>query len=162
MRRFLPLLLLLASMAAAGQAFDYAAYKPAKLAAITASIGSHPADWLATDDARHQTRATFTGRVRPISAGRKGFIGRWAQAMGHTAAEAEVFQQEAEISQDAVDYWMPVQDVLVSQLQAEVDAGSEADFYLLLMGARADGVVFAINEFDAPADAHAPGNAKDE
>lgn len=159
MRRYLPLLLLVLS--ASGQEFDYSAYKPARLSELAAGAGAHATDWFAEGHPRYQTRATFTGRLRQTPAETRQFIAGWVKAMGHPDTYAGVFQQEIEITQDATRYWMPVQDVLVEQLQAEVPAGAELDLYLLLMGGQRDRIVFAVSEFDAQADAHAPAGTED-
>ena len=160
MRRILPLLLLVLSMSASGQEFDYSAYEPAKLSELAAGAGAHAIDWFAEGHPRYQTRATFTGRLRPTPANTKQYIVRWVKAKGHPDAYANVFQQEIEISQDATRYWIPIQDVLVEQLQAEVPAGTEVDLYLLMMGGQRDRLVFAVSEFDALSDAHAPAEAE--
>ena len=156
MRRTLLLLFLVFASPVTAQEFDYAAYQPATLSDVVAGAGVHTAAWVAEGHPRYRTRVTFTGRIRVTPADTKRFIVRWVKAMGHPVAYADVFQQEIEISQDAVSYWMPIQDVLISQLTAEVDAGDEIDLYVLLMGAQADRIVFAISEFDALGDAHAP------
>ena len=162
MRRILSLLLLALSMSAIGQEFDYGAYKPAKLSALVADAGAHATDWFAEGHPRYQTRATFTGRLRPTPADTRQFIARWVKAMGHPDAYAEVFKQEIELTQDATSYWMPVQDVLVEQLRSEVPADTDVDVYLLLMGSQSDRLVFAVSEFDALADAHAPAEAAEK
>jgi len=97
-----------------------------------------------------------------VPAGTKQFIERWAQALGQPEADAKVFEQEVEISQGSAAYWLPIQNMLVAPLRAEVPAGAQVDLYLMLMGGHAGGIVMAINEFDALADAHAPAPAEVE
>ena len=154
------LLLLLLSTSAAGQEFNYDAYKPAALTQIAASHPAQSADWFAEGHPRYRTRVTFSGHVRPMAEDLRKFVGCWVKAMGHPAAYADIFQQEIEVSQDGVSYWMPVEDVLVEQLQAEVLPGAEVDLYLLLMGGRRDRIVLAVSEFDAVADAHATAQSE--
>jgi hypothetical protein len=162
MLRFSILCLFFLSMSAAGQDFDYAAYKPATLAEITADLPAHGSDWFAEGHPRYRTRATFTGRVRPTSEDTKEFIGHWVKAMGHPEAYAGVFMNEIEITQEGASYWMPAQEVLVEPLQVEVAAGAQIDLYLLLMGSQHGRLVFAVSEFDALEDAHAPAETGDK
>ena len=160
MCRSLPLLLLVLSLSASAQDFDYGAYKPATLSELVAGAGKHSADWFSEGHPRYQTRATFTGRLRQTPANTRQFILLWVRANGHPDSYAEVFEQEVEITQDATRCWMPVQKVLVDQLQAEVPAGAQVDLYVLLMGGQRDRIVFAVSEFDAPTDVHAPVEAE--
>ena len=150
------LLLLGLSMSAAAQEFDYDAYKPATLSQVTTSLPAHTADWFADGHPRFRTRAIFTGRVRQASKELKDFIVCWVEAKGHPVAYAGIFQQEIEISQDGVEYWTPIEDVLLEPLQAEVPPGAPVDLYLLLMGGQRDQAIFAISEFDAVGDTHVP------
>lgn len=149
------LLLLLACTTAAAQSFDYDAYRPATLAQIVSSLPPHPADWLAEGETRFRTKVTFTGSFRPVAKARQDYIAGWAKAMGHPAETATVFEQEVEIEQAKTRYWMPIQQVLVEQLQTEVPAGAPVELYVLLMGTQADQPVFAVSEFDAESDVHA-------
>lgn len=149
------LLLLLACTSAAAQPFDYDAYHPAALAQIVSALPPHPADWLAEGETRFRTQVTLTGSFRPVAKARQNYIASWAKAMGHPAETASVFNQEVEIEQAKTRYWMPIQQVLVEQLQTEVPAGAPVELYVLLMGTQADQPVFAVSEFDAESDVHA-------
>lgn len=156
------LLFLVFSLPAAAQDFDYDAYQPATLSDVVAGAGVHTTAWIAEGHPRYRTRVTFTGRIRVTPADAKQFIVLWVKAMGHPDAYGEVFQHEIELMQDATRYWMPVQDVLFESFKSEVRAGTEADVYLLLMGGQGDRLVFAVSEFDAPQDAHAPAEPEKE
>ena len=151
MRTNLLILLLFVATSAAGADFDYGAYQPANLADISGHLDVDPhADyWFAADFPRYHTQATFTGKMRPIGPGVKAFIKMWIQATGHPAADAEMFKEQVEIKQDAVVYWMPIQQVLVEPLKKEVTIGGQVDLYLLLMGEYKHVPVFSVNEFDA-------------
>ena len=149
------LLLLLDCTAAAAQPFDYDAYHPAALAQIVSALPPHPADWLAEGETRFRTPVTFTGSFRPVAKPRRDFIASWAKTMGHPADTATVFEQEVEVEQAQTRYWMPIQQVLVEQLQTEVPAGAAVELYVLLMGTQGDQPVFAVSEFDAESDVHA-------
>lgn len=147
--------LTLACAAASAQPFDYAAYHPAALAQIISALPPHPADWFAEGETRFRTSVTFTGSFRPVAKARQDYIAGWAKAMGHPVETASVFNQEVEIEQAKTRYWMPIQQVLVEQLQTEVPAGAPVELYVLLMGTQADQPVFAVSEFDAESDVHA-------
>ena len=146
---------LAACLTAQGQTFDYDAYHPAALAQIVSALPPHPADWLAEGETRFRTEVTLTGSFRPVAKTRQDYIASWAKAMGHPAETASVFNQEVEIEQAKTRYWMPIQQVLVEQLQTEVPAGAPVELYVLLMGTQADQPVFAVSEFDAESDVHA-------
>ena len=159
MRRIALLLLVFVWVSAVGQEFDYDAYPPTQLADVAAALPQHPAEWIAEGNSRFRTEVVFVGHIRPLSTRRKQFIARWVAAMGYPAADAAVFEQEIELAQDGVVYRMPIQTVLVDQLKSEVAAGGSLEVYLLLMGSERNQLVFAVSEFDAKADVHAPAEA---
>lgn len=139
----------------AAQSFDYDAYQPAVLTQVISALPAHPANWFAEGQTRFSTQATFTGRFRPVTPARQDYIAGWAQSMGHPTYTAKVFEREVEIAQGKDHYWMPIQEVLVAQLTAEVPAGASVRLYVLLMGTQGDQPVFAVSEFDAESDVHA-------
>jgi hypothetical protein len=147
--------LLAACLTAQGQSFDYDAYRAAALAHIVSGLPTHPADWLAEGETRFRTKVTFTGRFRPVSKTRQDYIASWVTTMGQPAGAASAFEREVEVEQGHTRYWMPIQEVLVGQLQKEVPAGATVEVYVLLMGTQADQPVFAVSEFDAESDVHA-------
>ena len=150
------LLLAVVWASAAGQEFDYAAYRPALLSEVLAGLPHHAPEWLAEGSPRFRTHVVFAGNMRPLSTHRKQFIAKWFASMGYPATEAAVFEQEIEVTQDGVVYRLPIQTVLVEQLKTEVPAGTPLEVYLLLMGSERDQLVFAVSEFDASGDVHAP------
>ena len=154
MRVVLVLLLMMGGMSASCADFDYSAYKPAQLSDISGSlqIDSRGGASFIDGHPRYHSQATFTGRIRPTDAGLRNYIRLWVKAMGHPPAYGEVFKRQVEIEQDAVRYWMPIQDVLVEPFKKEVIAGGRADLYLLLMGTYKRLPVFAVSEFDAIAE----------
>ena len=162
MRRTLLLLFFVFASPVAAQEFDYAAYQPATLSEVAASAGEHAAAWFAEGHPRYRTRVTFTGRVRPTPADTAQFIVEWVKANGHPPAYADVFEQEIELTQDGNAYWMPIQDVLLAPLTAEVRADMPVDVFVLLMGGQGDRLVLAVSEFDALQDAHAPPESDEQ
>ena len=160
MRRFALLLLIFACSSAAGQEFDYDAYRPILLADVPAELPQHSAEWLAEGQSRFRTQVVFTGHFRPLSTRRKLFIGKWFAAMNYPATDAAVFEQEVEVTQGGTVYRMPIQAVLVDQLKSEAPAGSSVELYFVLMGSENKELVFAVSEFDAKEDVHAPAEAE--
>jgi hypothetical protein len=146
-----------ASAAAPAGDFDYDAYLPAAvLADVESDLPDDPTAWFSAGHPRFQTEVVFSGQFRPLTAEKKQFVREWVTKLGYPAESADVFEQEVEVSQAEAHYWMPIQAQLVDKLRAEVDTGSEFRAYVALMGIQQDRAVFAINEFDAEGDEHAP------
>jgi len=137
--------------AAAADDFDHASYKPAELAEVVAGMEIDPRVnyWLDASHAKYRAVVTYTGAIRPIDTSVKQLITYWAKALQHPESLPAVFNHEVEVTQAGQTYWMPIQDVLVEPWKAEMSAGTEAEVYLLLMGAYERAPVFTLASFSA-------------
>ena len=137
--------------AAAADEFDHASYKPAQLADVAAGMEIDPRAnyWLDASHAKYRAEVTFTGAIRPIAPGVKQLITYWAKALQHPESVPAVFNHEVRVIQAGRTYWMPIQDVLLAPWREEMRAGSEAEVYVLLMGAFERAPVFTVASFSA-------------
>ena len=151
MQKLLLALALVFATAAAADEFDHASYKPAELADVAAGMEIDPRAnyWLDASHAKYRAEVTYTGAMRPINPQVKQLITYWAKALQHPESVPAVFNHEVEVAQAGQTYWMPIQDVLVAPWQEEMRAGTEAEVYLLLMGAYQRAPVFTVASFSA-------------
>jgi hypothetical protein len=96
---------------------------------------------------------TYTGQFRETLPRRQGFIAIWGSSLGIASLEEmpEIFPQEVLVVEDGVEYWIPVQGVLVPYMEDELEAGDEVILFVIWAGAIMESGeidrVFLINEF---------------
>jgi hypothetical protein len=136
----------------------WARYKPGKLSSII-KAHTNPSDTLdkgidlGSDPVR--ARVTYTGLFRPTSAKKQRFIAFYMDSI-RTPEFAKKFMTELLFIEEGVEFWLPVQDVLLPHFRKELRKG---DVVILLAnwigitypernGSRLH--VFLVNEFEKP------------
>lgn len=93
-------------------------------------------------------RVDFTGRTREMPEERKGIIDLWLTQIGHPEEVKELFQNEFEVLENGVTYWIAIQNSLLEPLIEETDEGNyPTDLFLNLVGERDGKPIFVCNEF---------------
>lgn len=125
--RYLFIFLLFTEHASAQQPAEntWARYKPGKLSDVirehSSSAGSHDKGVdLGSDPVR--ARVTYTGQSRPTLAIKRRFITFYMEALG-TPHFAKKFELEMLFIESGVEFWLPVQDVLVPYFKRELRQG---------------------------------------
>ena len=63
----------------------------------------------------------------------------------------ELFDEEFLFIEDAAEFWLPVQSVLVPHMSYELSEGDKVTLYVVFIGGRNDGAgpdwIFLVNEF---------------
>lgn len=153
-------LLLLTPCAIAQQSSEdtWARYRPGKLSSTiqahsTRAGSSDKGVDLGSDAVR--ARVTYTGRSRPTSATKRRFIAFYMESVG--APEfSKRFMTEMLFIEDGVQFWLPVQDVLLPHLRREMRKGESVILFANWIGVTyperaVSGLhVFLVNEFEKP------------
>jgi len=97
-------------------------------------------------------KVRFVGSFRPVSTQRLEFIqGYFAHVMQRQLPPG-FLEQEGLVTEDTVQFWLPVQTSLIAAFRKEVPPSSEVCLFVIWLGALNDGVkldwVFVVNEFD--------------
>lgn len=127
-------------------AFDFARYRPTTIRAAIKDLPAQPGV-LVTTDLPIRARVTFAGEFRDLPDDSRRLIAAWAEAMNVPVAPG-VFPQELRVSEAGTDYWVPVQEVLVPAMRAELQTGEEIELYMIYIGQIDGRHLFLVNAFD--------------
>lgn len=148
----------------------WARYKPGKLSSII-KAHTNPADTvdkgvdLGSDPVRAQV--IYTGLSRPTSAKTHRFIAFYMDSV-RTPEFAKKFMTELLFIEDGVEFWLPVQDVLLPHFRKELNKGEVVTLLANWIGItypERDGSrlhVFLVNEFEKPEGSNLSRPAKGE
>jgi hypothetical protein len=136
-------------------AFDYQAYRPAKLGdIIKEQAPTKTSDWnIVGADFRYRVSPSYSGQFRKIDPGSLRLIGMWVKAVGADPKIAEIFTHEVKVADADASYWLPIQKALIEPLKSEAKAGQKVDLYVTWIGSTKVDFIFLVNEFDAGAKA---------
>ena len=156
----LPVLLAVVQDAPAQSSWDRYVRRPLK-----AIITEHDSSFRATArtmgaPGRHVSADQFPSRVklqfeasfRPISPKRLEFIRGYFANVVQRQLPADFLEQEVLVTEDTVQYWLPIQTSLIAPLKKEAASSREVCFFLIWLGALDDRAtldwIFVVNEFD--------------
>lgn len=57
------------------------------------------------------------------------------------------FRRELKVVEAGIEYWVPVQEVLVPSMKVELGAGQEVELFMIYIGQVAGRHLFLVNEF---------------
>lgn len=134
----------------------WARYKSGKLSGVikshSDSTGTHEEGVdLGSDPVR--ARVTYTGKSRPTVATKQRFISFYMESLG-TSEFAKKFGTEMLFIEDGVEFWLPVQDILLSYFRKELHKGERVTLFANWIGityperGRSGVHVFLVNEFE--------------
>ena len=136
----------------------WAKYSPAKLSEVIkehtfrnmqnergVDIGSHPL----------KARVIYSGKSRPIPADKKSLIKFWMQSNSYSEEMLKMFDEEFLFVEDSIEYWLPVQNVLIPHFKEEMRDGETVDLFAAWIGITFAEPgkrqhVFLVNEFEKP------------
>ena len=161
-KRILLLLLVLVStyVCAMSQEQDdpWAKYVPRKLSEVvkannTADMQQTPGVAIVTGSITIKARVIYVGRSRPIPQDKKSLIKLWMQSNKFSEEVFEMFAEEFLFSEDGVQYWLPVQSVLIPHFKKEMHKGESLDLFTAWIGVTFAEPgkrkhVFLVNEFE--------------
>ncbi len=138
-------------------------YKPGTLRTIVAEhdteVGTacdtvRPCTMISAKDFATATHVTFLGEWQPLSPETIKHITTWAKTFRIDTAVAASFAQELLVREDSLEYWLPMQRVLVDAFKSEVPTGHGATLLAIFTGGYVERNepprwVFLVNEFQA-------------
>lgn len=100
-------------------------------------------------------KVIFTGEIREVAEQKLTWITTWMGTFAPTLSAEDVkatFGREALFTEGSESYWVPVQGVLLDEMEQGVDLGQEVELLLLWMGSTSDeaGVIeriFLVNAY---------------
>ncbi len=134
----------------------WARYTPGTLARV---VKAHPGTSAArskgvgTDWEPVRARVIYTGTSRPIATGKQRLISA-SMATNGTPQFANRFPTEWLFIENGVEFWLPVQDVLIPYFSKELHKGDSVELFVELIGITQPGRdgrrihVFVVNEFN--------------
>ena len=114
---------------------------------------STPAHHVAVSAENFPTRTSvlYMDSLRSILPENLEVIRHWAVSLRVDPAALTAFQHELLFREDTLDFWLPVQEVLVPSFRAELRRGDSATLFVLWVGAwgaiKEINWVFIVNEF---------------
>ncbi len=94
-----------------------------------------------------RVRVVWTGRVRTMTGFKQDFVARWCKY--NFPQVADQVRREIEVLEGGRVRWLPIQEILVPALAAEVRPGGELDVYVVWFGAANAEFAYLVNEFQA-------------
>ena len=146
----------------------WAKYLPRKLSEVikannSADMQQQEGVAIVVGSSPFKARVIYTGQSRPIREDKKSLIKLWMQSNKYSEDHFQMFAEELLFSEDGIEYWLPVQSVLIPHFKRELSKGESLDLFAAWIG-----VTFAepgkrqhviiVNEFEK-ADKK-PGKAK--
>jgi hypothetical protein len=99
-----------------------------------------------TRDIPIRAKARYSGELRDLSDDSRRLIVAWARSM-NVPGVTQAFQRELKVHEAGAEYWVPVQDVLVRSMRAELRPGEEIELFVIYIGQVDGRHIFLVNEF---------------
>jgi hypothetical protein len=162
MKKRIPLLLLVVfvtCVCAFSQEQDdpWAKYVPRKLSEVVKANNNEDMQQtrgvaIVTGSITIKARVIYVGRSRPIPADKKSLIKLWMQSNKISEEVFQMFAEEFLFSEDGVEFWLPVQNVLIPHFKKEMRNGESLDLFTAWIGVTDAEPgkrkhVFLVNEF---------------
>ena len=129
---------------------DWADYQPVSftraLASGTVSAGSSSLVAM-PQNYKFRVKAAYSGKPRKIAPKRLELIAQWGETLQQENFTRH-FLDEIEVRGEGRTVWLPIQDVLVDDLQKEVNIGAPMDLYIMYIGAVQEDRIFLVNDFE--------------
>lgn len=147
-------LLLSSARAEEAQDFDFARYR---LRPVQDLLRDYPAQsgLVITHDVPIRSRVVYSGEFRDLPDESRRLIGAWANALDVPVA-SPAFRRELRIIEARREYWLPVQEMLVPAMQAELRPGEEIEVFVIYIGQVDGRHVLLVNAFDHESPHRAP------
>lgn len=121
------------------QGFPWGDFKERKIKDIVAitTRAFRPDDsmFLAANILATRAEVTFTGKSRPVRAGRKFLINTWAGMLGHGKDYADRYENEYLYKEGDDEYWIPTQTPITKYFDKELKPNDKMILFLISAGA---------------------------
>ena len=144
------LLIAIIAIAAAptfAQGFPWELFKSRTLKEViditTKAVRPDDSMFLATNQLESKVDVTYTGQSRPITNGRKDFIGIWAKMLSHPGTSSgdtidhymSLFDREYLYKVGDTEYWLATSKPITKYFDKELKPGDKMTLYLISIGA---------------------------
>lgn len=137
------------------ETFQKSRYKNQPLAAAidkSLEIFSDKADFVIDPrQIKSTSKVIFTGEVRNTGEKKLLFLKRWTEKIGAPSGVVDLFRQEARFREGDKDYWLPVRNRILEEMQARLKKGDTVEIHTVLAGGipqtRSFEWVFVVVEF---------------
>jgi hypothetical protein len=93
-----------------------------------------------------RSTAAYAGEFRALPEDSRRLIAAWAESFD-IPGMPQAFQRELKVVEAGVESWLPVQEVLVRSMTAELRPKEEIELYMIYIGQVEGRHVFLVNEF---------------
>jgi hypothetical protein len=161
-RKFSALVLVIFAFTFCASAQDdpWAKYKPGKLSSVIKANtypnmqGAGGVD-IVVGSAPVKARVIYTGKSRPIPEDKRSLVKLWMQSNRYSEEEFQMYTEEFLFTESGIEYWLPVQTVLIESFKKELSEGERVDLFAVWIGITFAKPgkrqhVFLVNEFEKP------------
>jgi hypothetical protein len=145
---------------------DWHKYKPRTFKQITTELaeaslkdrdviianGQGESTVLSRDTFPSRVTVVYTGASRRVTDKKKEIISAWLKVFGKPVEYLKLFESEHLFTEDAKEYWVPVQKQVATYFEKELMKSDKVTLYAVWVGARRDSAgtehVFLVNEFE--------------
>jgi len=125
--------------------FDPSRYRPLLLRDVVRQYPTQRGLSL-SPDVPVRSGVVYLGDSRDLVEDSRRLIRAWSESMG-VPGITEVFKREVKVHQAGVDYWVPVQEVLVPTMTGELRPGEEIEVLVIYIGQVDGRHLFLVNAF---------------
>lgn len=126
-------------------AFDFSRYRPRMMKELIEEYKPQPGLAI-TRDIAIRAKVTYSVEFRDLPEDSRRLIAAWAEAFNVPGAP-QAFRQELKVIEATREYWVPVQEVLVSAMKRELRHGEEIELFTIYIGQVDGRHIFLVNEF---------------
>jgi len=125
--------------------FDFSRYRPRMIKELIADFKARKG-LVITRDVPIRSKATYSGEFRDLHVDSSRLIAAWAGSM-NVPGLPQAFRRELKIVEAEREYWVPVQNVLVSSMKTELRPSEEIELFMIYIGQVDGRHIFLVNEF---------------
>jgi hypothetical protein len=136
----------------------WAKYLPRKLSEVikannSADMQQQQGVAIVVGSSPFKARVIYRGQFRPIPEDKKSLIKLWMQSNNYSEDHFQMFAEELLFREDGIEYWLPVQSVLIPHFKRELSKGESLDLFAAWIGVTFAEPgkrehVFLVNEFE--------------
>lgn len=96
---------------------------------------------------KYRLPVTFSRQLRKISHNNRQVLEAWGESLRVKKEFMDLYHNEFKIQFGKETYWVPVQELLLTDMANELHKDDEFELYILLIGSSKDRFVFLATEF---------------
>lgn len=125
---------------------DFSRYRPQAIKELIQRYPPRPGLTIITN-MPIRSKVRYLGQFRDLPDDTRRLIAAWAESI-NAAEVPSLFRRELKIEEAGIEYWVPVQEVLVSYMKAELHPREVIELFILFIGQVDGRHGFLVNEFE--------------